>query len=179
MAAAGLVEAARAADPEVADAWIDILTAVARIPDRDDHRKAAQVLELSGTKGRFGGLVALGHARVERFLAAALDAHDPSADPFATAWRPAARKGGPRHPDVTVDLSAVDGNANAIIGKVSEALRRARVPAEEIAEFRAEARSGTFDKVLGTVLRWVDVELGRDDEHEEGMDEDEDTSFAP
>ena len=81
----------------------------------------------------------------------------------------------PKYPSITVPLSTEDGNAFAIIGRVTRALRRARtedpddeldapasrgerlVSDEEIAAFTAEAMSGDYDHVLQTVMRWVDV----------------------
>jgi hypothetical protein len=40
-----------------------------------------------------------------------------------------------KYPDVTVRLSGEDGNAFLIIGRVSRALRRAGVPADEVYQF--------------------------------------------
>jgi hypothetical protein len=61
----------------------------------------------------------------------------------------------PLHPEVTVQLTGTDGNAFAIIGKVSQALRRAKI---DPAPFQAEAMSGDYDNLLMTAMRWVDVE---------------------
>ena len=63
-----------------------------------------------------------------------------------------------KYPNVTVQLTGENGNAFNIIGLVQQALRRAKVPAEEIAEFRKEAMSGDYDNVLVTAMRWVDVQ---------------------
>lgn len=63
-----------------------------------------------------------------------------------------------RHPEITVKLVGEDGNAFSIIGRVQRALRRARVPAEEVEEFRNEAMSGDYSNVLATAMRWVEVE---------------------
>jgi len=60
-----------------------------------------------------------------------------------------------RYPDVHVDLSGEDGNAFAIIGRVSKALRRAGIPKYIINEFTAEASSGDYDNVLRTAMKWV------------------------
>lgn len=62
-----------------------------------------------------------------------------------------------KYPDVEVQLSGEDGNAFAIIGRVSSALRRARVPSKEISEFTDEAMSGDYDNVLQTCMKWVTV----------------------
>lgn len=64
----------------------------------------------------------------------------------------------PRYPDVTVRLSGEDGNAFAIVGAVSGALRRANVPPEEIDVYRAESTAGDYDNLIRTALRWVTVE---------------------
>lgn len=61
-----------------------------------------------------------------------------------------------KYPHVTVELT--DGNAMAMIGAASKALRRAGVPEAELVEFRTEARSGDYDHVLQTIMAWVDVE---------------------
>jgi hypothetical protein len=63
----------------------------------------------------------------------------------------------PKYPHVTVQLTGTDGNAFAVIGKVQQALRRAGVSPEEIAEFLTEATSGDYIHVLGTAMAWVDV----------------------
>ena len=63
----------------------------------------------------------------------------------------------PKYPDIEVGLTGTDGNAFAIIGKVSKALRRAGVDAETREEFTEEATSGDYDHVLITAMKWVDV----------------------
>lgn len=69
-----------------------------------------------------------------------------------------------KYPEIDVQLTGGDGNAFAIIGAVTKALRSARtadgqriVSQEEIAEFQREATSGDYDNVLATAMRWVDV----------------------
>lgn len=64
----------------------------------------------------------------------------------------------PRYPDVTVELTGTSGNAFSIIGTVRNALRRAKVPADEVSAFQKEAMSGDYDNVLAAAMRWVDVE---------------------
>lgn len=63
-----------------------------------------------------------------------------------------------RFPGVRVRLLGTDGNAFAILGKVFRAMRAAGVPEETRREFDREATSGDYDHLLGTVMRWVDVE---------------------
>jgi hypothetical protein len=62
-----------------------------------------------------------------------------------------------KHPEVEVQLVGNDGNAFAILGTVSKALRRAGVSAEEVSDFNAEATSGDYDHLLQTAMRWVNV----------------------
>lgn len=61
---------------------------------------------------------------------------------------------GPLHPEVSVQLTGSDGNAFAILGAVSKALRRAGADSKE---FIAEATAGDYDHLLVTAMRWVDV----------------------
>jgi len=62
-----------------------------------------------------------------------------------------------KYPDITVQLTGTDGNAFAVIGKVQMALRRARVPQEEVDAFVKEATSGDYNNVLATCMSWVEV----------------------
>lgn len=63
---------------------------------------------------------------------------------------------GVRHPDVEVELVGTDGNAFAVLGKVSKALTRAGY-GDEVEAFTAEATAGDYDDLLATAMRWVDV----------------------
>jgi hypothetical protein len=63
----------------------------------------------------------------------------------------------PKYPDITVPLTGTDGNAFAVLGRVSRALRQAGVPDAERQAFLAEATQGTYDQLLQTVMRWVEV----------------------
>ena len=62
-----------------------------------------------------------------------------------------------KYPTIKVRLTGKDGNAFAIIGAVSVALRSAKVPAAEVALFRAEAMSGDYNNVLAAAMNWVEV----------------------
>ena len=62
----------------------------------------------------------------------------------------------PRYPDIQVQLTGEDGNAFAILGRTTGALRRAGVPPDEIDAYLAEATSGDYDHLLATTLSWVD-----------------------
>jgi hypothetical protein len=62
-----------------------------------------------------------------------------------------------KYPDVEVQLTGNDGNAFAIMGAVSKALRRAGVEKSEIDEYMSESMSGDYDNLLRTAMRWVSV----------------------
>ena len=64
----------------------------------------------------------------------------------------------PRYPEVQVQLSGQDGNAFAILGRTTAALRAAGVSQEEIDAYFAEATSGDYDHLLQTTMAWVDSE---------------------
>jgi len=59
--------------------------------------------------------------------------------------------------DVDVQLVGRDGNAFAIMGAVSKALRRAGATAEEIAKYQEESTSGDYDNLLRVAMEWVRV----------------------
>lgn len=61
-----------------------------------------------------------------------------------------------KHP-VKVQLTGDDGNGFMIVGRVSQAMRRAGVSAEEIKEYQTEATSGDYDHLLQTTMDWVEV----------------------
>lgn len=54
-------------------------------------------------------------------------------------------------------MTGTDGNAFAVIAKVSAALRKAKVPEEELKAFRSAAMSGDYGNVLRTCMEWVNV----------------------
>lgn len=69
-----------------------------------------------------------------------------------------------KFPDIDVQLTGNDGNAFAILGNVSGALRRAKddegkslVSKKEIDEFIKDATSGDYNHVLQTCMKWVNV----------------------
>ena len=64
----------------------------------------------------------------------------------------------PKYPDVTVQLIGQDGNAFYILGAVSKELKKAGVSKEEIDVFMDEAMDGSYDHLLQTVMRYVEVE---------------------
>jgi hypothetical protein len=62
-----------------------------------------------------------------------------------------------KYPEIEVQLSGQDGNAFAIMGTVSSALRRAGVSKEERDAYFAEATSGDYDHLLRVTMDWVEV----------------------
>lgn len=65
---------------------------------------------------------------------------------------------GPKYPEIEVQLIGLDGNAGSIIARVVGALRESdEVPQIEYTNFRREAMSGSYDDLLRTVMRWVNV----------------------
>lgn len=63
----------------------------------------------------------------------------------------------PKYPNVEVQLSMEDGNAFAIVSRVSRALRQAGVDADEIDEYKRLAMSGTYDDILRVTAETVVV----------------------
>jgi hypothetical protein len=63
----------------------------------------------------------------------------------------------PKYPAITVQLSGEDGNVFAIIGRVSNALKRGG--AKDVSEFQKLAMgSESYDAVLQLCMEWVEVE---------------------
>ena len=62
-----------------------------------------------------------------------------------------------RYPGVTVQLSGGDGNAYAIMNTVIVALSRAGVSKTEIERYKEESKSGDYDNLVQTAMRWVNV----------------------
>ena len=61
------------------------------------------------------------------------------------------------YPEVEVELVGQDGNAFAILGAVSKAMKRANIPKDKIDECMKEMTSGDYDKLLQTAMKWVNV----------------------
>lgn len=60
-------------------------------------------------------------------------------------------------PHIEVELLGHDGNAFAIIGRCTKAMRRAGVDKATIDAFTKEAMSGDYDHLLATAMEWFDV----------------------
>ena len=62
-----------------------------------------------------------------------------------------------KFPQVEVELTGQDGNAYAILGAVSRAMKRAGIPTRDIEDFFEEAKSGDYDHLLQTTMKTVNV----------------------
>ena len=58
---------------------------------------------------------------------------------------------------IEVQLTDNDGNAFAIMGQVSRALRNAGATPEEIKQYQSESMSGDYDNLLRVAMEWVEV----------------------
>lgn len=63
----------------------------------------------------------------------------------------------PKFPEVKVQLVGEDGNAFAIMGRVTQALKRAG-HGDVVKDFQAEAMSGDYNHLLATCMDYVDCE---------------------
>lgn len=60
-------------------------------------------------------------------------------------------------PQVEVVLSGEDGNAFAIMGAVTTAMRRAGIEPEDVKAYTEESMKGDYDHLLQTAMRTVTV----------------------
>ena len=58
----------------------------------------------------------------------------------------------------TLELSDRDGNVFAILGKAQRVARQAGWSQQKITEVFAEAKSGDYDHVLQTMMKYFEVE---------------------
>jgi len=72
-----------------------------------------------------------------------------------------------KFPNATVDLTRIDGNAFAIIGRCITAARRGGVPRTEIDAFVSQAQGGDYNRLLTTVMEWFDTTDSNSDEDDE------------
>jgi hypothetical protein len=63
----------------------------------------------------------------------------------------------PKFPHVEVELVGQDGNAFAILGAASKAMRQANVDKADIDEMMEEAMGGDYNHLLQTVMATVAV----------------------
>jgi hypothetical protein len=62
-----------------------------------------------------------------------------------------------KYPEIEVQLTGEDGNAFAVMGAVSKALRRNDVPRVDIDAYLEESRTGDYNNLLRVACRWVTV----------------------
>lgn len=62
-----------------------------------------------------------------------------------------------KYGNVTVALAGQDGNAFAIMAKVSGALRKGGAPENEIEEYLSESTGGDYDNLVQTAMKWVNI----------------------
>ena len=62
-----------------------------------------------------------------------------------------------KYPTIRVTLTGRDGNAFAILGAVTKAMREAGLDKDERDAFIAEATAGDYNHLLAAAMNWVDV----------------------
>lgn len=62
-----------------------------------------------------------------------------------------------RYPHIEVELIGQDGNAFAIIARVTRAMGQAGLSRKIREEYRQEAMAGDYDHLLRTTMAWVEV----------------------
>jgi len=75
-----------------------------------------------------------------------------------------------KYPNIKVRLVGMEGNAFAIMGRVSQALRRGGVSEEERNAYIAESKRGDYYQLLATAMAWVSCDEDEDDEEDEDED---------
>lgn len=63
----------------------------------------------------------------------------------------------PKYDNVTVTLAGQDGNAFAVMAKVSSALRKEGVSEDDVQQYISESMSGDYDHLIVTAMKWVNV----------------------
>lgn len=63
----------------------------------------------------------------------------------------------PKYPEIVINLSGEDGNAFFILGRCSQAMKRAGIPMEIQGDFMLQAKSGDYDHLLRTVMKYFSV----------------------
>mgnify|MGYP001607778281 CR=1 FL=1 len=64
----------------------------------------------------------------------------------------------PKYPEIEVQLTGEDSNAFSIMGRVTKAMRKAKVPSDEITKFTEECMRGDYNNLLQTCTEWVTCE---------------------
>jgi len=69
-----------------------------------------------------------------------------------------------KYPHISVQLVGEDGNAFAILGRVSKAMRRGKCTAAQVDAFLAEATTGDYNHLLRTTMNTVTCDSTNEDE---------------
>ena len=59
--------------------------------------------------------------------------------------------------NISVQLTGNDGNAFAIMGSVSKALKKAGATPEEVKQYMDESMAGDYNNLLRVACDWVEV----------------------
>jgi len=62
-----------------------------------------------------------------------------------------------KYPDISVRLVGEDGNAFAILGRVTSALKEAGISREECQRYFEEATNGDYENLLAVTMKWVEA----------------------
>ncbi|MGB3207411.1 MAG: hypothetical protein WBB28_20695 [Crinalium sp.] len=62
-----------------------------------------------------------------------------------------------KYPNITVKLTGLDSNAFVLMGAVESGLKQAKVDQQEILAFKKEAMSSSYDALIATCMRWVNI----------------------
>ena len=61
------------------------------------------------------------------------------------------------YPEISVKLVGEDGNAFAILGRTTRAMREFGVPSDVVDEYVKQATAGDYDNLLRVTCAWVDT----------------------
>lgn len=64
----------------------------------------------------------------------------------------------PKYPEIIVQLSGNDGNAFSIMGNCRRTARDAGMDMEEFEIFIEEAKSGDYDHLIQTCMKWFTID---------------------
>ena len=78
-----------------------------------------------------------------------------------------------KYPEVKIKLVGEDGNAFSILGRCKIAVRRAGLDQNVWDEYKEEATSGDYNKLLCTTMDWFDCDSEDDEEYYWNSEEDE------
>lgn len=71
-----------------------------------------------------------------------------------------------KFPKARMRLAGEDGNAYAIMGRATKALRAAGATKEDTDAYMAEAMSGDYNNLLRVTMQWVSCDIDEPDDDE-------------